>query len=145
MFSKKSRPFCAIAIFVVIATLLSTISFAVESRSTFIKEYDASISAAGSGKVKVSVSVVGRGVMTKIGCKSIVIYESTDNSNWTYVVSYYDSDYPNFMGANKSSHTASLYHQGTAGRYYKATITVYAGNNSGGGVDYIQTGSVKAK
>lgn len=145
MFNKNNKFIRIIAVFTVVAMLISTTIFAVEPRSTYIKDYDISISATGNGKVKFSVTVESRNVMSRIGCKSIVVYESTDNSNWIYVVSYYDSDYPNFMGANKSSHTASLYHQGTAGRYYKATITVYAGNSSGGGVDYIQTGSVKAK
>ena len=146
MFNRKNIWLRTTAVFIIIASLLSTTVLAATPRaSSYIKNTNVSISATGSGKVKITATVVGTGTMTRIGCKSIVVYESTDNSNWTWVASYYDSDYPAFMGTNKLSHTASVYHQGTAGRYYKATVTVYAGNSSGGGIDYPQTGSVKAK
>ena len=146
MFNRKNIWLRTTAIFIIIASLLSTSILAATPRaSTYIDDVNISISAAGNGKVKFSVTVEGTGVMTKIGCKSIVVFESTDNSNWTNVAAYYDSDYPDLMGANKVSYTATFYHQGVAGRYYKATVGVYAGNSSGGGVDYLQTDSVKAK
>lgn len=146
LLKRKNNWIRIISLSLVIASLLSMTAFASTPRSnSFIRGSSVSISAAGSGKVKFSVTVTGTGVMTKIGCKSIVVFESTDNSNWTNVAAYYDSDYPDLMGANKVSYTATFYHQGVAGRYYKATVGVYAGNSSGGGVDYLQTDSVKAK
>lgn len=146
MYQERNKLIRTVSVMIIVATLLTTGVFAAESRaSSYIETDSATISAFGNGILEIKFYIKGTGTMTKIGCKSIVVYESTDNSNWTHVASYYDSNYSGLMAQNKIKHSGSFYHQGVAGRYYKATVTVYAGNSSGGSVDYLQTGSVKAK
>ena len=70
--------------------------------------------------------------MTDIGASEIHIYESTTrNGAYTWVASYYAEDYPDMLGTGTTYYKTPVIYQGTAGRYYIADVTFYAGNSSG--------------
>ena len=112
--------------------------------SNYIYTASASAAAVGGGKITISFSVNGMGQMDDIGATYIRIYESTDNSTWTWVKDYNSSTTTGMMGQNKSSHNGSVSYQGVVGRYYKAYVCLYAGKNGAGDNRYYWTGSKRA-
>lgn len=105
---------------------------AAEQASDYLDSYTATLTAKGSGKISVTVDVNATGPMTDVGASEIHIYESsTLNGSYTWVASYYAEDYPDMLDSGYQYFEAPITHQGTAGRYYIADVTFYAGNSSG--------------
>lgn len=118
---------------------------AVQPRANnYINDAKASISAIGSGKVKISFTVTGTGVMDEIGVSSIIVYESTDQTNWTGVAMYPYNTNPNLVAFNTTTLSSSVTYSGVAGRYYKAYVCFWAGNSGVGDSTYQWTSIVKA-
>lgn len=105
--------------------------------SYYIAAYSATVLNGGNGKIKVSFSVTGTGIMTSIGSSAISIYKS--NGTYVTTIYYFSSGRGNMMGSNKVYHsdTESIYVG--AGSYY-AVVTFYAGNSSGSDSKTAQTG-----
>lgn len=112
--------------------------------SYYLNSYNAYIYTAGSGKIQVYYSVYGVGYMDTIGYMRVAIYESTDNSNWTWVKTFTDTNTPSMMGYNDYYHSGHVDYQGVAGRYYRAYVCVWAGKDGGGDTRYFYTSSKKA-
>lgn len=104
--------------------------------SYYIAAYSASVSNGGNGRIKVTFSITGTGIMTSLGASAISIYKS----NGTYVTSiyYFSSGRSGMMGSNKAYHsdTESIYVG--AGSYY-AVVTFYAGNSTGSDSQAVRT------
>lgn len=83
--------------------------------------------------------------MDEIGSLSIQLYESTDNETWTWVKTFKYSDYPDMPVYNHYTHSAHVEYAGTIGRYYKAYVCVWAGENGAGDTRCFWTSPVKAK
>ena len=105
--------------------------------SYYIAAYSASVSNGGNGKIKVTFSITGTGIMTDLGASAIAIYKS--NGTYVTTIYYFDSGRSGMMGSNKAYHsdTESIYVG--AGSYY-AVVTFYAGNSSGSDAQNYQTG-----
>lgn len=115
-------------------------AFAVEPRaSDYLEAYSAYIYPAGWGKVQVWVSVDGTDYMDEIGALEIQLYESNDNETWTWVKTFDYTDYPDMLGYNDYVHTGHVEYNGTIGRYYKAYVCVWAGENGDGDTRYFWT------
>ena len=112
--------------------------------SSYIYSYNSTIGTTGAGKITVSFSVNGISQMDDIGATYIRIYESTDNSTWTWVQDYNSAVTTSLMGHNKSFHSGSVSYQGVAGRYYKAYVCIYAGKNGSGDSRYLWTSAKQA-
>ena len=84
------------SLFVKITALLLVLVFicpvhtgALEPRaSDYLTSYNAYPYAAGWGKIQIWFDVTGVTYMDDIGALTIQIYESTDNTNWTWVESF---------------------------------------------------------
>lgn len=101
--------------------------------SYYLTSYGAYIGPLGGGQVKVYFSVTGTTEMEMIGATRVVLYESSDNSNWSIVGNYHYSTTSGMMGygyTRYSSSTPTYY--GTAGYYYQAYVTIWAGNGTDG-------------
>lgn len=118
---------------------------ATEARaSLYLDSYSAYPYAAGAGKVQIWFSVTGTRTMDDIGALTIQVYESTDNSNWTWVQSYSNANYPRMLGHDTVYYSGHVDYQGRTGRYYKAYVCIWAGKDGGGDNRYFWTGSVQA-
>lgn len=78
------------------------------------------------GKVRVQFSATGTGMMNKLSVKSIILYESSDQTNWIKVKTYLSEDYVAMLAQGVSNHSGYVIFYGVAGRYYKAYVTFYA-------------------
>ena len=92
--------------------------------SRYFRDYRASIKADGSGKVTIKGTVYATHSMTKLGVTKITVYESGK----TTPVGTYTTGW---LRSNVSSASATVTHQGTAGKSYYATVTFYAQDENG--------------
>lgn len=112
--------------------------------SYYLTSYQAYVYPAGSGEIQVWFSVTADNYMDDLGALSIEIYESKDNSNWTYKETFMHTDYPNMLKENAISHMDCVTYQGVKGRYYKAYVCIWAGKDGGGDTRYYWTSAKKA-
>lgn len=112
--------------------------------SDYLDSYNAYVYPAGNGKIQVWFSVVGTEYMDTLGALTIRIYESTDNSTWTWKKSFSNGNYPSMVGYDDYYHSGHVDYQGVAGRYYRAYVTVWAGKDGDGDTRYFYTSSKKA-
>lgn len=117
----------------------------VEPRASYyLDSYQAYVYPAGSGDIQVWFNATGVDYMDEIGALSIHIYESSDNSSWTYKATYRYSAYPDMLGTNKIYHSGHVTYDGTAGKYYKAYVCIWAGKDGDGDTRYFWTSAKKA-
>lgn len=136
-----------IALILVLSTLapLAVSAAGPQARaSSYLNSYSAYVHPAGSGKVQVWYSVTGTDYMDSIGYLTIQIYESKDNSTWTWVKSYTNDSTPSMLDYNDYYHSGHVDYNGVAGRYYKAYLCVWAGENGSGDTRYFWTSAKKA-
>lgn len=148
MYRKKTLAIRLLAIALVVALALplganAAVAETVQPRaSDYLSSYSAYVSAVGGGKIKVYFSVSGTGYIDSIGASSIAIYESTNNSSWTWKKTFTSTNTPSMMSYNDYHHSGYVSYQGVAGRYYKAYVNIWGGDNGAGDNRYFWT-SVK--
>lgn len=99
--------------------------------SQYIANAYGEVYAQGNGKLSITFDIETTVLMKKLGVKTIVLYESTDDYNYFPVRVYYSSDYTGMMGSNSNWHSYSLSYSGVARRYYRASFVFYAETSSG--------------
>ena len=109
--------------------------------SIYLNSYNAYVYPAGNGKIQVWFTVTGTGYMDTLGTLTIKIYESRDNSTWTWVKSFTNDTTPSMIGYNDFYYSGHVDYQGVAGRYYKAYVCIWAGKDGGGDTRYFYTSS----
>lgn len=151
MYNKKKNLIVRIISLVLVLTMLvpvgasAAVAETAQPRaSSYLDSYSAYIYPAGGGKIQACFSVTGTDYMDEIGVLRIAIYESTNNSTWTWVKSYNDINYPSLLSYNDYHHSGYMTYQGVAGRYYKAYVCVWAGENGSGDTRYFWTSAKKA-
>ena len=112
--------------------------------SYYLSSYNAYVYPAGSGLIQVYFSVQSTDYLDEIGCLSVSIYESTDTTNWTWKKTYTHDSTSGMLGYNDHSHYGHMDYQGVAGRYYKAYVCIWGGDNGDGDTRYFWTSSKKA-
>ena len=112
--------------------------------SNQLDTYSANVVARGSGKLSVSFTIYGVGVMDAVGCQRIRLYESLDGANWYFVAEFTPTSYSNMMAYGARELISSVPYSGVAGRYYKAFVTVTATNSSGTDTRSFWTAVVRA-
>lgn len=136
---------CLIAIMIIpIQAHASTVEYVEPRASYYLDSYQAYVYPAGSGEIQVWFSVTADDYMDDLGALWIEIYESSDNSTWTYKKTYMHSDYAGLLGEDDFYHSGHVTYQGTVGKYYKAYVCIWAGRNGGGDTRYYWTSSKKA-
>ena len=136
---------CLVLSLVVPINANATTVESIEPRASYyLDSYQAYIYPAGNGEIQVWFNVTGDDYMDEIGALSIHIYESSDNSTWTYKTTYRHSAYPDMLGTNKIYHSGHVTYQGTVGKYYKAYVCIWAGKDGDGDTRYYWTSSKKA-
>lgn len=105
--------------------------------SYYLSSYNTYICDMGNGRMEIWFDVTGTGVMDEIGVLSIRLYESSDNTNWTRVKTYSHENYSSMLAHDDWSHISYVSYQGTAGKYYKAYVCIWAGKNGAGDTRYM--------
>ena len=128
-----------------VVSMLSVAASAVVVRSSnYLDAYACSVSAENNGKIAVTVDVDAIVNATEIGATEIYIYESSNDVDFTCVAEYFAEDYPEMLGSGWNYFNEPIIHQGTVGKYYCATVYVYAGNSTGGDTRRVETNTVRA-
>lgn len=109
--------------------------------SDYLDSYNGYVYAAGNGKLQIWFSVTAKDTMDDIGCLTIQLYESSDNSTWRWIAAFNYSNHPNMMSTDKWYYSGHVERQVTPGKYYRAYITIYAGRNGAGDSRYFYTSS----
>lgn len=112
--------------------------------SAYLTSYNTYICAMGSGKLQIWYTVVGDTDMDEIGVLSIRLYESTDKTNWTRVKTFLHEDYSSMLIEDDFVHSSYVSYNGTAGKYYKAYVCIWAGKNGSGDTRYMWTSVERA-
>lgn len=112
--------------------------------SYYLDSYNTYPYNAAFGKIRVYFDVTGVHYMDEIGTLSIQIFESTDQTNWTWVKTFTHDTTSGMLGYNKVYHSGYVTYSGTIGRYYKAYVCIWAGKDGDGDTRYMWTGSQKA-
>lgn len=151
MYKKKKSLFttlCALVLIIAILAPIRTQAAVIEPiqpyASYYLDMYNAYVYPAGSGKVQVYFEVHGTNYMDELGCLSVSIYESTDNSTWTWKKTFTHDSTSGMLGYNVYYHGGHVDYQGVAGRYYKAYVTIWGGDNGDGDSRSFWTSSKKA-
>lgn len=82
-----------------------------------------------TGTLNVKFSVTGTGVVNKIGCQSIYVYEKS-GSNWIYSTDWNEED-DGMSRYNTHVHKNTIYYNSEAGTEYKVVVTIFAENDAG--------------
>lgn len=150
MINKKCTIIKITALLLVLIFLVPSYAYASEEKepapraSYYLTSYNTYMYNAAFGKMQVYFDVTGVNYMDEIGTLTIKIYESTDNTNWTWVETYKHASTSGMLGYNKVYHSGHVDYQGTIGRYYKAYVTIWAGKDGDGDTRYYWTQSQKA-
>lgn len=115
----------------------ATIETAQPYASNYLTSYNTYICDMGNGNIQIWFRVMGTGDMDEIGTLSILLYESSDNSNWTRVKTYTHENYSSMLAYDDWFHSSYVSYQGTAGKYYKAYVCIWAGKNGSGDTRYM--------
>lgn len=115
----------------------TTIDTAQPYASRYLTAYNTYICDMGSGNIQIWYEIMGTGDMDEIGVLSIKLYESSDNTNWTRVKTYSHENYSSMLAYDDWSHISYVSYQGTAGKYYKAYVCIWAGKDGSGDTRYM--------
>lgn len=105
--------------------------------SYYLDAYSAYVYVTASGQVQVWFEVMGTGYMDEIGSLRIVLYESSDNKNWSIVKTFLHDSTADMLFEDDyyvSSHVS--WANGSTSKYYKAYVCVWAGKNGTGDTRY---------
>lgn len=144
MDTNKARFFVKLIALILVITLITPCAaFSVVAEeiqpyaSKYLTSYSAYVYVTASGQAQVWFEVMGTGYMDEIGALSIILYESSDGTNWSIVKTFlhnstsamlYEDDY------YVSSHVS--WANGSTSKQYKAYVGVYAGKNGTGDTRY---------
>lgn len=112
--------------------------------SDYISSYAAWAGAGSGGKVYIYYDIDATGYVARVGAKLIVV-QVLDAGVWTNVKTITGTTSNGMLLSNAAAHTGNIVYQGTAGKSYRAVVTVYAGPTSGGDSRIVTTNSVTAK
>ena len=108
--------------------------------SDYIASCNATLSATGNGKIKITGSVRTVGTMSTVGISAIRIYK-TDG---TYVTRILGTTSNGLLKNNAASLSGSYTYQGSSGTSYYAVVTFTASNSSGSDSRMITTSTKTA-
>lgn len=139
------RIITGILVLIMIVGILCTSASAATYSSLYLNSYSGSVLPDKNGMVVISAHVTGCGFMDEIGVKTIFLYESENGKDFHRVALYESTDYPVMMGAGTVFNRDLFRYQGKVGRYYVASVYVYAGKNGSGDTRNYTTTMIMAK
>lgn len=129
--------FLAFTLFIPYPVLAATPDTAQPFASKYLTSYSAYVYVTSSGEVQVWFDVMGTGDMTEIGALRIMLYESSDGTNWSDVETFLHNSTSGMLFEDDyyvCSHVS--WSDGSTSKQYKAYVCVYAGKNGTGDTRY---------
>lgn len=125
-----------ICILLVCVMMFSTTAFAAETAESRASAFFTASSVyfwnTSGNNYQIWFDVTAKGTMAELGTSKIQVQRSTDESNWTTVRTYYKEDYPQMTDDNTVGYANCVPFTATSGYSYRAIVTLYAKNSSGG-------------
>lgn len=151
MFKTRKKIFINLVVLVLVSAMCCSfpVSAAVSTpvqpyASNYLTSYSTYICAMGGGEIQIWFEVMGTGTMDELGVLSIMLYESSDNTNWEYVDTFLHEDYESMLAEDDYFYCSYVPYDGTARKYYKAYVCIWAGKNGNGDTRYMWATSVRA-
>lgn len=124
-----------VCLFLIIATVFAIPVSAEENMQPWGSSYFGSLLSylhkTSGNQFQIWIEVVAVGSMDKLGASEIVLQRSSDNSNWTDLMTYTKEAYTNLVADNAFTYKTYVTHTGTTGYYYRAEVTFYAKRGTG--------------
>ena len=146
----KIKHVVRIVAFILVLSLLSPIpaiaavpDSVLPCASDYLGGYTAYIIPLAQYDIQIWWNVIGTDAMADIGTLNIFLYESTDNINWTWVKTYQHTVYTQMLDHGTGHSMDYVFYDGDHECYYKAYVSIYAGNGTNGDNRYIWTPVVK--
>lgn len=144
---KQTHPFTirTIALLLIVVLIIPSPAFAAVPEtaeplaSYYLDAYTAYIIPIGEYDIQIWWNVYGAGSQVDIGTLRIRLYESTDNVNWTHVKTYHHTTYTQMIDHGTGQSMDYVFYDGDHECYYKAYVTIYAGDGTNGDSRYIWT------
>ena len=138
----KKRTLQFVAVFCVLAMLLSIPAMAAEQASYYLTSYDSESVHVGDGEISINFDVTATGIMDKVGATEIIVYENV-LGNWALYYSFDEND-TDMISRDDYFHAGTVYCPGYENGYFKVVTYIYAEDYSGGSdmrslVDYVYT------
>jgi hypothetical protein len=132
-----------LAIILILVICITPEAIAATQASDYLAQYDAYIITNGNGNISIWFDVTATGIMDQVGALTIILKEY-NGSSWNTVKTYSHTNslYSHILATNTNVHADSVSYSGISGRYYYATVTVWAGVDGGGDSRSITTDSV---
>lgn len=139
----KTNLFKIIAVLLTFALIVpypvsaSTVETVQPFASKYLTSYSAYVYVTSSGEVQVWFDVMGTGDMDEIGALRIMLYESSDGTNWSDVKTFLHDSTSDMLFEDDyyvSSHVS--WANGSTSKQYKAYVCVWAGKNGTGDTRY---------
>lgn len=125
-----------ICILLVCIMMFTTTAFAAETVEPRASDYFTASSVyfwhTSGNNYEIWFDVTAKGTMAELGTSKIQVQRSTDEENWTTVRTYYKEDYSQMTDTNITRHADCVPFTATTGYSYRAIVTLYAENRSGG-------------
>lgn len=151
MYTKEKTAFVRLVAMILVVVLFLPIGVrAAEAEivqpyaSSYLDSYGAYVYAAGNSVVRVYFHAYGVGYVDELGALSIKIYESKDNSTWTWKETFMHDSTSGMLSYNDDYHSGYVSYNGVAGRYYKAYVCIWGGEDGDGDTRYFWTSAKKA-
>lgn len=125
-----------ICLLLVCVMMVTTTAFAAETVDPRASNYFAASSVyfwnTSGRNYEIWFDVTAVSTMAELGTSKIQVQRSTDESNWTTVRTYYKEDYSQMTDDNTVGYANCVPFTATTGYSYRAIVTLYAKNRSGG-------------
>lgn len=105
--------------------------------SNYLDSYNTYICKMGGGEIQIWFEVMADTDMDELGVLSIKLYESSDNVSWTRVKTFLHEDNSSMLIEDDFFHCSYVSYQGSANKYYKAYVCIWAGKDGGGDTRYM--------
>ena len=151
MYRYKSSPIVRVVAIMLILAMLAPMSVSASEiqprASRYLDSYNAYVYMPGASKVQVYFNASGTDYMDELGALSIQIYEcSTNSSNindWTWKKTFTHDSTSGMLSYNDDYHSGYVTYNGTVGKYYKAYVCIWGGENGAGDTRYFWTSAKK--
>lgn len=131
-----------VSLALVFSLLMAVPAYAIDNRAMEASNYfsytSAYLSKVSGTTFHICFHVTGTGTMDEIGVSYIQLQESSDDTNWSPVASYY-----NLVDTDASFYASHVTYTGTANKYYRAYVEYYAMDDTGTGHKFYTTASIK--
>lgn len=111
--------------------------------SYYLDAYSAYVYVTSTGEVQVWFDVMGTGDMDEIGSLAIMLYDTTDDSNWKLLKTFLHDKTDGMLFYDDyyvSSHVS--WTGGSTSKHYKAYVCVWAGKDGDGDTRYFWANQV---